>query len=120
MDKGRIVQAGTPRELYDRPANRFVAGFLGECNFIAVEGRQIAIRPEKICVGSEAAKCDQRLEARIGSVNFIGRGFRVMLEREGIELAALVDASDEIAALQPGATVSFGYLRGDVMDIAST
>ncbi|MGO4669778.1 ABC transporter ATP-binding protein [Bosea sp. 2RAB26] len=119
MDKGRIVQAGTPRELYDRPANRFVAGFLGECNFIAVEGRQIAIRPEKVCVGTEAARCDQSLQARVGSVNFIGRGFRVMLEREGFEVAALVDASDEIAALQPGATVSFGYLRGDVMNIAS-
>ena len=29
LDKGRIAQAGTPLELYDRPANRFVAEFIG-------------------------------------------------------------------------------------------
>src|SRR5205807_700987 len=29
MDRGRIVQVGGPREVYDRPATRFVAGFLG-------------------------------------------------------------------------------------------
>jgi iron(III) transport system ATP-binding protein len=30
MDGGRIAQAGTPRDLYDRPATAFVAGFMGE------------------------------------------------------------------------------------------
>ena len=30
---GRLVQRGTPAELYDRPASRFVAGFLGRSNF---------------------------------------------------------------------------------------
>ena len=35
MNAGRIVQVGKPQELYDRPANRFVADFLGEANFIA-------------------------------------------------------------------------------------
>jgi multiple sugar transport system ATP-binding protein len=29
LDQGRIMQAGTPRDLYDRPANLFVAGFIG-------------------------------------------------------------------------------------------
>ena len=29
MDKGRIVQEGTPAQMYDQPLNRFVAGFLG-------------------------------------------------------------------------------------------
>jgi iron(III) transport system ATP-binding protein len=31
---GRIEQAGGPRELYERPGNRFVAEFLGETNFL--------------------------------------------------------------------------------------
>jgi len=35
MLDGRIVQVGTPEELYRRPADRFVAGFLGETNFVA-------------------------------------------------------------------------------------
>jgi iron(III) transport system ATP-binding protein len=34
MDAGRIAQAGPPRQLYLRPASRFVAGFMGETNFI--------------------------------------------------------------------------------------
>ena len=32
MQAGRIVQAGTPRDIYERPASRFVAGFIGEAN----------------------------------------------------------------------------------------
>ena len=32
---GRFVQTGSPGELYERPATRFVAGFLGESNFLA-------------------------------------------------------------------------------------
>ena len=34
MRRGQVVQVGPPRELYDRPASRFVADFLGETNFI--------------------------------------------------------------------------------------
>lgn len=34
MDAGAIVQVGAPQELYDRPATRFVASFLGEANFL--------------------------------------------------------------------------------------
>ncbi len=37
MNKGRIEQVGTPLEIYNRPANKFVADFIGEANFI--EGR---------------------------------------------------------------------------------
>jgi iron(III) transport system ATP-binding protein len=34
LDKGRLMQLGTPREIYSRPANKFVAGFMGTTNFI--------------------------------------------------------------------------------------
>ncbi len=34
MDSGRVVQVGTPRDLYQRPASRFVADFIGEINLI--------------------------------------------------------------------------------------
>jgi len=34
MARGRILQIGTPREIYDRPANRFVADFVGEANLL--------------------------------------------------------------------------------------
>jgi spermidine/putrescine transport system ATP-binding protein len=35
MRAGRIAQAGTPRELYDRPASRYVADFIGDTNLLA-------------------------------------------------------------------------------------
>jgi ABC-type Fe3+/spermidine/putrescine transport system ATPase subunit len=34
MRDGRVEQAGGPRDLYERPRNRFVAGFLGDANFL--------------------------------------------------------------------------------------
>jgi spermidine/putrescine ABC transporter ATP-binding subunit len=39
MREGRVEQEGSPAELYEWPATRFVAGFLGECNFL--EGRVV-------------------------------------------------------------------------------
>ena len=37
MREGRIAQAGTPAELYDAPADRFVADFIGSANLLACE-----------------------------------------------------------------------------------
>jgi putative spermidine/putrescine transport system ATP-binding protein len=34
MDAGRVVQIGTPREVYDEPSSRFVAGFVGVSNLL--------------------------------------------------------------------------------------
>ena len=34
MDKGNVLQIGSPREIYHRPADRFVASFIGESNFL--------------------------------------------------------------------------------------
>lgn len=34
MDRGRMIQVGTPLDVYNRPGNRFVAGFLGDSNFL--------------------------------------------------------------------------------------
>ncbi|HEX7109663.1 MAG TPA: ABC transporter ATP-binding protein [Aestuariivirga sp.] len=35
MDKGIVLQIGSPREIYHRPADRFVASFIGESNFLS-------------------------------------------------------------------------------------
>ena len=37
LNAGRIVQIGTPQEIYEEPATRFVADFIGETNLLAVE-----------------------------------------------------------------------------------
>ena len=40
MSKGNILQVGSPRDIYDRPAERFVANFIGETNFL--EGKLVS------------------------------------------------------------------------------
>jgi putative spermidine/putrescine transport system ATP-binding protein len=45
---GRLEQVGTPGEVYERPANEFVAGFVGVSNVLRRDGRRVTIRPEKI------------------------------------------------------------------------
>jgi len=37
MNQGRILQIGSPREIYDHPARRFVANFIGEINILPAE-----------------------------------------------------------------------------------
>jgi spermidine/putrescine transport system ATP-binding protein len=37
MSKGRILQIGSPRDIYDRPSERFVANFIGDTNFLEGE-----------------------------------------------------------------------------------
>ncbi len=41
MSKGKILQVGAPRDIYDRPAERFVANFIGETNFL--EGKLVSV-----------------------------------------------------------------------------
>ena len=41
MQKGTIAQIGTPEEIYEKPANRFVADFIGTMNFMACEVQEI-------------------------------------------------------------------------------
>jgi spermidine/putrescine transport system ATP-binding protein len=40
MSYGKVMQMGTPVEIYERPQNRFVADFIGDTNFLEGEARQ--------------------------------------------------------------------------------
>ena len=65
MNAGKVVQVGTPEEIYTRPADRFVADFLGEANFIAgqihrSDASAIIVRTP---VGTIAARPDPSLQA---------------------------------------------------------
>jgi putative spermidine/putrescine transport system ATP-binding protein len=48
FNEGRIEQVSPPVELYERPVNEFVAGFVGVSNVIERDGERLTIRPEKI------------------------------------------------------------------------
>lgn len=48
FNRGRIEQIGTPRDIYDRPASAFVAGFVGSSSLLRRDGRRLVLRPEKV------------------------------------------------------------------------
>jgi spermidine/putrescine transport system ATP-binding protein len=57
MEAGRILQIGTPRQIYNHPVERFVADFIGSTNFLSVEvlsveGRRARL---KLCSGKEVS-----------------------------------------------------------------
>src|SRR3954452_22927857 len=52
MGRGRLVQLGTPREVYDRPATRYVARFIGSANELA--GRVAVVDGDTVHVETAA------------------------------------------------------------------
>lgn len=55
MHEGRIAQLGTPEEIYNRPACRYVADFIGQTNFMHGSGGAFSVRPELIQLLPHAA-----------------------------------------------------------------
>ena len=76
MREGRIVQTGSPRELYDRPVNRYVADFVGKTNFFDAPqaGQVLSIRPELIEIAPHEGELPQGLSSRL-SVKVLNRIF---------------------------------------------
>jgi putative spermidine/putrescine transport system ATP-binding protein len=68
FSQGRLEQVGTPEEIYEHPANEFVAGFVGDSNVIERDGRRITIRPEKIRMLEGADSAPPGLTAETGTV----------------------------------------------------
>ena len=50
MSKGRVLQVGTPKQIYEYPSNRFVADFIGNVNLL--EGKLIVDEPDRCAVGT--------------------------------------------------------------------
>lgn len=48
MDKGDILQTGSPQDIYFRPQSREVSSFIGRANFVDINGKPELIRPENI------------------------------------------------------------------------
>jgi putative spermidine/putrescine transport system ATP-binding protein len=74
FNEGRIEQVSAPEELYERPANEFVAGFVGVSNLIERDGKRLTIRPEKIQLLDPAAPADglHSERGRVAEVAYAG------------------------------------------------
>ncbi|HET6447879.1 MAG TPA: ABC transporter ATP-binding protein [Conexibacter sp.] len=103
---GRIEQVGTPREIYERPANEFVAGFVGTSNIVERDGRRCTVRPEKVRLLAAGATAPDGELSELGTVRevvYLGSTTRyVVVLDNGETLVAMRqnDESDDEAALE--------------------
>ncbi len=88
LDAGVIQQVGSPMELYNRPANLFVAGFIGSpgMNFIdaarlgVADARTVGVRPEHITLSRESGEW----QGKVVHVEHLGADTIVYLESEKV------------------------------------
>jgi spermidine/putrescine transport system ATP-binding protein len=129
MSAGKLQQVGTPRDVYTRPVNRFVAGFIGETNFLtgtvvaggvrlgggdtvaaqtAASGRvTLAIRPEHIDL--VAPGTPGTLAATLTNLVYFGTDTHCH--------ARLADGTEVVARLQSPASGSIGVTAGDAVGL---
>jgi sulfate transport system ATP-binding protein len=97
LKDGRIAQAGAPRELYERPADAFVMGFLGPVSKVRGE----LVRPHDVALSDRPE--DGWEEAMVQRVVHLGFEVRVELVRkDGEEISAQLTRG-EAEALEPEA-----------------
>jgi len=114
MDDGVLEQVGTPREVYEAPANEFVANFVGTSNVLEgtvrnghvdlgfaevaadlpVSGETtVAVRPDAIAIG------DGPIEATVEHVFYMGETVRAVATLpNGVEVTVDLDRADEVAS----------------------
>ncbi|MBF4692570.1 ABC transporter ATP-binding protein [Fusibacter ferrireducens] len=81
MNKGKILQVGTPEEIYNRPANKMVLDFVGKSNWFRCGTK--AIRPEKIDLYPTGPY--KKVSGVVQSVAYLGEKYEVTvhIEAEG-------------------------------------
>jgi putative spermidine/putrescine transport system ATP-binding protein len=137
FNRGELQQIGTPKEVYERPANRFIAEFLGDVNFLSLsgvkataegaegvfEGRQMriaipgqavsehfAIRPEHMVMFEQAPADGNVLQAEINEITYLGPETRFALKTPGgVGLVLQMPTREVRQGYQPGRTVWAGW-----------
>ena len=119
MNKGRIEQAGSPRDVFEKPATEFVARFLGGHNVIATPAGMIAVRADRVTVVAEASNLS-RLGAAVISIEYQGASHQVGLEGGGArDLSAILgDADFAKAPLAVGDRVGLAWRDEDVHQLS--
>jgi putative spermidine/putrescine transport system ATP-binding protein len=84
FSQGQIDQIGSPADVYERPANEFVAAFVGISNLLERDGRRFSIRPEKIRLlgETEASPGDHVERGTVREVVYAGMITRYVVDLE--------------------------------------
>ena len=113
MGMGQIAQIGTPQEIYDRPATRFVADFVGSSNVLPPEltralggpAEWASLRPEATRLAATGP-----VMGTVTGLRYLGAGTRVQLSAHGAEIAALIPAGQPVP--EPGANMAISFDPG--------
>ena len=115
FNDGKIVQAGTPEEIYNRPRTRFVADFVGSSNVISPanmkalggEMKWASLRPEAIRLVTDGG-----IPATVRSASFLGASTRLTVATADIVLSVMVPAGQPVP--ETGATTRLSWQPTDL------
>lgn len=142
MDRGRISQVDRADSIYDRPANRYVAEFIGRTNIFTLEdtpsgglriigsdtefatilkgwaaGTTLSVRPEKI-QRRDIGGSGGHLDARIDEVLFQGDLVHYTAQTsDGLKISFQELRSPGIELLQVGRSVVLGFSPADALQL---
>jgi putative spermidine/putrescine transport system ATP-binding protein len=112
FNEGRIEQVGVPAEVYEHPANTFVAGFVGVSNVLERGGKRFTIRPEKVRLDPEGDGLHVE-EGQVRDVSYAGMITRFVVDLDaGGELQVVrqnLETSSAEALEQRGRRVRIGW-----------
>jgi len=114
FNEGRIVQVGSPADIYERPQSRFVADFVGSSNVLSPSfasghggaAKWTSLRPEKVGVfapGSAVPAAHAHTDGIIKMISYQGAVTRLSVEAEDMRITAEVPA--DAACFKQGDTV---------------
>jgi putative spermidine/putrescine transport system ATP-binding protein len=122
FNDGRIMQIGAPQDIYNRPATRFVADFVGSSNILppdfvqryAGQRRWGSLRPEAIRIAAGAS--GDGVSARVSALSYTGAATRIGLEAEGLRLNAIVASGSTLPAIGDLVMLTFNRDQVHIMD----
>ena len=116
FNEGKVMQVGTPEDIYRRPVSRFVADFVGSSNVLEPgfvnsvlgEKRWASLRPEAIHV-VRAGEGASRLTGTVLTRSYQGATTRLSIDLHGTQINAVVPSADDVPAA--GEQVTLGFAK---------
>src|SRR5260221_1158324 len=139
MNRGRVEQLGTPREIYDHPSTAFVADFIGSLNALELtideligdysvtrlgedervvapaaghghgDAGRVAVRPDHVQLGAAGSEQGSRLTGTIAQVVYLGMYTQFHVDTRAGRIVSHRLADEPTAGLEAGSPVTLTW-----------